>query len=558
MKPQQFFKGDFACLKLRDIAALFSYVLKIYSCSDGMSNLKKTIYTLLALLIFPFCVNGQLAGSYTIGGTSPDYATLTEAVTALNQNGVNAPVTFNLRTGEYDEQVSFEEILGASETNTITFQSESNNSTDVIIKNDASGAQNYLIKLDGTDNVIIKDLSFESMGTSYNNILILQNNTDNITISNCNFDNNNRDKAIFSSGNSDYRNLTIENCDFQNGYQSIYLTGDLKVVNILNNQFTQTTSSYSQGIYTSGSDSLFIRSNEIISTVGGSGIYVNSCIYAEIESNEIYLTGNGSGLSLNYVYGASENSKVFNNVISTTADGIYTYSCSDMDVYFNSVRTESANTSHEAFYIKYSGSTNVFNNIFANEGGGFSVNGYSGTGLVLNYINYYSTGTIIGKWDNINIENFSDWQANTVTDANSVSANPIFTSADDLNANQALLDGTGFEIAGYTTDIEGTTRSTPPDIGAYEFTATGDNVGLSFLSPQVPLDSGTYPVTIEFFNNGPSTVTTDSIYWTVNDVAQTPLLWTGNLSANNSETVTLGNFQFDETIGYEIKICIFG
>ena len=554
MKNQQLPVDNFVHLQLREIVTLLSDVFRIFTCSNGTSNIKKAICTVLILLMFPFCVNGQLAGSYTIGGTSPDYGTLTEAVTALNQSGISAPVTFNLRTGEYDEQVSIEEILGASETNTITFQSESNNSADVIIKNDASSAQNYLIKLDGTDNVIIRDLSFESTGTLYNNILVLQNNTNNITISNCNFDNNNRDRAIFSSGNSDYRNLTIENCDFQNGPQSIYLTGSLKVVNILNNQLTQTTSSYSQGIYTSGLDSLFIRSNEITSTVGGSGIYVNDCVYTEIEGNQIYLIGNGSGLYLSYVYGASENSKVFNNVISTTADGIYTYSCGDMNVYFNSVRTESANISHEAFYIRYSGSTNVFNNIFANEGGGFAVNGYLGTGLVLDYNNYYSTGTILGKWDNINIENFSDWQANTMMDANSVSANPIFTSADDLHTNQALLDGTGFEITGYSTDIEGTTRNTPPDIGAYEFTATGDNVGISSLSPQAPLDPGTYPVTIELFNNGPSTVTTDSLYWTVNDVAQTPLLWTGNLSANNSETVTLGNFQFDETIGYEIEV----
>lgn len=237
MKLQQFPQDNFAYLQLRDITALFSYLFRICKCSSSASNIKKAIGTLLVLLIFPFCVNGQLAGSYIIGGINADYATLNDAVDALNQNGINAPVIFNLRTGEYDEQVSIEEILGASETNTITFQSESNNSVDVIIKNAASSTQNYLIKLDGADNIIIKDLSFESINYN-NNILVLENSTDNITISNCNFDNNNRNKAISSSGNSDYRNLTIENCDFQNGYQSIYLSGKLKVVNILNNQFT--------------------------------------------------------------------------------------------------------------------------------------------------------------------------------------------------------------------------------------------------------------------------------------------------------------------------------
>ncbi|MES2691244.1 MAG: hypothetical protein V4658_12625, partial [Bacteroidota bacterium] len=65
-----------------------------------------------------------LSGTYTIGGTTPDYATLSDAVTALNAAGVCAPVVFNVApgSGPYTSNLSFGVISGASASNTITFR----------------------------------------------------------------------------------------------------------------------------------------------------------------------------------------------------------------------------------------------------------------------------------------------------------------------------------------------------------------------------------------------------------------------------------------------------
>ena len=66
-------------------------------------------------------LNPSLFGTYTIGGTTPDYVTIDDARIALEANGVCGPITFNLRAGTYNEQITFDEIIGTSSTNTVTF-----------------------------------------------------------------------------------------------------------------------------------------------------------------------------------------------------------------------------------------------------------------------------------------------------------------------------------------------------------------------------------------------------------------------------------------------------
>ena len=65
-----------------------------------------------------------LSGIYTIGGTTPDFVNFTNAVMALNNGGVAGPVTFLVRDGTYSEQLTINQLQGASAVNTVTFQSE--------------------------------------------------------------------------------------------------------------------------------------------------------------------------------------------------------------------------------------------------------------------------------------------------------------------------------------------------------------------------------------------------------------------------------------------------
>src|SRR5690606_19560094 len=53
-------------------------------------------------------INSGLSGAYTIGGASPDFATISDAVTALEAYGICGPVVFNIRNGVYNEQVALD------------------------------------------------------------------------------------------------------------------------------------------------------------------------------------------------------------------------------------------------------------------------------------------------------------------------------------------------------------------------------------------------------------------------------------------------------------------
>lgn len=75
-----------------------------------------------------------LAGLYTIGGDSPKYITIDDAKNDLRLRGISAPVTFNIRTGDYPERLgSYYPISGANSKDTIVIQSESGNPEDVVI-----------------------------------------------------------------------------------------------------------------------------------------------------------------------------------------------------------------------------------------------------------------------------------------------------------------------------------------------------------------------------------------------------------------------------------------
>ena len=65
---------------------------------------KKITFILLVCISFSGLLRAQLSGNYTIGGTTPDYATITDALTAT-QAGITGPVIFNL--GAYTERPPF-------------------------------------------------------------------------------------------------------------------------------------------------------------------------------------------------------------------------------------------------------------------------------------------------------------------------------------------------------------------------------------------------------------------------------------------------------------------
>ncbi|MCB8994072.1 MAG: hypothetical protein H6538_00520 [Bacteroidales bacterium] len=111
------------------------------------------------VIIFFFCfsilslpLKAQLSGVKTINPSGGNYTSFTAAITDLTTQGINGPVIFNVASGTYNEQVVIPEITGASAVNTIVFQSQSGDSSQVILSyNSTSAANNFTLKLNNSD-----------------------------------------------------------------------------------------------------------------------------------------------------------------------------------------------------------------------------------------------------------------------------------------------------------------------------------------------------------------------------------------------------------------------
>jgi hypothetical protein len=122
-----------------------------------------------------------MSGTFTIGGTAPDYPSFAAAITDLNLNGVCGPVVYNVRSGVYTEQVSINAVAGTSATNTITFQSETGNKNDVRLTFAATTTTMHTLMLNGAKWVRIRNMTIEGTGATYARPVTIQGaSTDNI------------------------------------------------------------------------------------------------------------------------------------------------------------------------------------------------------------------------------------------------------------------------------------------------------------------------------------------------------------------------------------------
>jgi len=102
-----------------------------------------------------------LGGTFTIGGTAPDYATISTALQDIQNKGLCSNVTFNIRSGIYTEQLILGDFIRTDTSNQLIIKSESNNHSDVVIKFDPPSSAEYVVQLDGTSNVTFRSLTIQ-------------------------------------------------------------------------------------------------------------------------------------------------------------------------------------------------------------------------------------------------------------------------------------------------------------------------------------------------------------------------------------------------------------
>ena len=222
------------------------------------------------------------------------------------------------------------------------------------------------------------------------------------------------------------------------------------------------------------------------------GMYIYS---ANVKKNKIFnISCANAGLTPYiygiYNYGASGVTNEYSNNLISLDGGLATnpliygfydgsYSTSFYNLYYNDIYISGPATTTSttyAFYRSVAAFYTVNNNIFANNrvagGTGKHYAAYiSSTGVwSSNYNDLYSASGILAYYNAADQTTMAAWRTATGGDFNSQNVDPQFVSSTDLHTAKVELNNAGTSIGAVTTDYAGITRSSTPDIGAYEFT----------------------------------------------------------------------------------------
>lgn len=511
----------------------------------------------------------------TVGGSSPMFTDIQSAVDALVSTGVCGPTFVKIRPGVYSEQVLIRAIPGSSATNTVTFISSTNDSSDVTINFSANSSNNYTVRFNDASNIVFKHITIEAVNTTYANAVSIIGSAVNLSFSNCHF------IGISSSSSSSnyytlYRNISastdvtqqihFNQCRISNGSRGMFFNNSstflldgfsVKKCVFENNYYYNLYSQYSKNVTIS--QNYFERSNTSSSSGYGLYLYYSIDSLRILQNKIVQNNGSAGGIYLYNSFGSSSNRQLIannflsNSTSSTSYYAIRTEYCSYQDIVFNNLYQNTTNTSSYGMYL-YEGGNNklLYNNIY-NGNKGIPLYVYSSNSNSLTKSdrnNFYNNGGLLASVYNNSINAIADLKSLKL-DSNSISVNPNYTSSTDLHVYNSELKGKARPFAGITNDFDGATRNTStPDIGADEFKLASLDVGISeFIKPL----SGTQCLKVALKNQGQTTVTSAKIDWKLNGVSKSQVSWTGSLATNDTDVVCLGNVTLKDTI-YTLKV----
>jgi hypothetical protein len=546
------------------------------SAPNSSTDLYTANDTISTTLFFSLPLNG----TYTIGGATASYPTIAAALADLNLVGVSGPVTFNINDGTYNEQLIFTEVLGASATNTITFQSTTNNANNVIWQFVGTSADNYTFKLNGADYFRFKNLTIKNTDATYGRVIDLTGGAHyNIFESNriISGGNVNSTTACVYDGNTLNHYNTYLNNYLENGYYGFYIYG-VGTTSWEKGTVIQGNEIVLSGYYPINAyyhDSIQIVGNKIHSGASAYS-YGISCYYPNnqyrIVGNSVYLTGTSSTAVYGirdyygnyYSYNASPTGfgMVANNIVSIiggtgTNYGLYAYNSSGTEYYYNTIHVTGVGTSGRALY-QYNTTSNTYgqtfkNNIFSNTGGGFAA--YYGTPTMVtaaDYNDYYATGAYVAYWT-ANRATLADMQNVSLMDVNSISAMPGYVSNYNLHNSALATYQTATPLTAVTDDIDGQARhASTPSMGADEYILYTLDAGVTAMVEPMAVCPGVSSVKVNVKNYGIQSYTGVTVNWSVNGVAQTPYVHTGSIAAGATELVTIGTYNFLGSVVYNL------
>jgi hypothetical protein len=476
----------------------------------------KTNWILTLLIFFSLSAawTQPLEGEYTINSgettAGSNFASFNDFAAALSAEGIGGDVMAIVipGSGPYTEQVIFADVDGSGPDATIQIIG---NGETLTATTDTDNR--HLLRLSHMSYVHIDNLHLvrdQESTSGFYGIHVFGSGA-HITITNCSAD------------------MTGTNSTLVGGYivsgseTSILSAGDFHDIHIMNN--TSDGGGYGASVYGelgNLSTNIFIDGNSFES-FSSNGVYLRETDGA-VVSNNYFDRSSGAVSSCNAIQlaqNANINASVFNNIIEHTQTsngtmtyrGIYVFNGTGHNVYNNviqNIQLESGNVtgievrtggiapniSFNTIRIDHSESTagNLYgikeelsntnsvlrNNIVSIQqttSGNAAALVLGATSTVTSALNsdyndlYVPDGNTAmrGTFSPTFYPTLMNWQNVSQQDANSFSINPEFTAADWSVPTNSDMSDLGITLPGIDVDIEGTLRSDPPDVGAYEF-----------------------------------------------------------------------------------------
>ena len=510
----------------------------------------------------------RMSGTYTIGGPTGDFATISDAIDALTTKGICGPVVFDIADGVYHDQMYMQEIFGSSSINTITFQSASLDSSAVEIKYQNGPYAQYLWKLDGTDNIRFRHLTFHPYG-SWPDGFVLEGSIENIEFTNNRIYGEEYDGYfIKTDGYTSITNLLIQNNRFEDGGGSvavnIYAGGQM---NFKDNIFT---GFYGIPIGLTGASDVIISGNKMYGLGSNSnsstcGIALSDCdAPILIERNDIIRESSGYRINLDNCVGTLSdpilirNNFLGNPVTTNPGKGIWFRSYSEhIKVLNNSLKCEWAiDVGHQVTNLQVT--NNILYNPLQTEVYNLRAADPSTVGLDIDYNAVYTNDTALAQIDFDYTLTFPEWQNQFGFDEHGIVTIPLYVDSVDMHiVNQFDLNGTGTPLAEVVEDIDGELRDlTMPDIGADEFdidsTAYYDIELVKVLSPDTASCSEAHEIILQVASHSNFPITEFTTKWWLFGILNDSTVQAETIQPYDTVEVNLGSFNFTPNTLYRL------
>ncbi len=533
---------------------------------------------------------GALSGTYTIGGTNPNFPTVLDAVSSLQQAGVAGPVIFDIAPGTYNGQVIINGagIVGLSAVNNVVFRG-TNAATTVIA---SAAASQGTIVINQCNYITFRKVTVSNTATTtpigiaiVGNATVANNGTGSAVIG-CVINTPNAGTSTswgvnvtataFGNGNTATwaDSISIDSNTINGAYYGIFFTGRADTlsnveVKIRNNSLV----SYGYGIYLNNIHNAYDVLNNTVNmytppiTTGYaySGIYLVTCTNKRLAGASIRITGNKVYNFQNYgIYMTTIGTagtlpmQLYNNTVSSSTLNAYrslhiSSTTGAIEIYHNTF-VHNFNTptqSYGAGYVTGAVLTNALikNNIFANTSAlGNTTSLYLASAAPSGSVDYNvyfnrSNPNLVYRAAYYTAANY-----NTATAGGAASFNvePTFVNlaANDLRLTSGCLPKGLNLTANVPTDIDGNTRPVTPQIGSSEFLAPSLDLATQVITqPVYPVVSGLQNVVATVRNNGSATITSFNVAYKLNSGTAVSQAWSGSLAPCATATITFTGAQ---------------